>query len=97
MSVTTAGPAPAQLTVVHTSACHFCSDAAAALADLATDFALAVELVGADEPRGVTLMAAHRAAMYPLVLVDGVFFSSGRLPRKKLRKLLETRATAAVS
>ena len=29
--------------------------------------------------------------MNPLVLVDGQFFSSGRLPRKKLIKLLERR------
>jgi len=26
--------------------------------------------------------------MFPLVLVDGAFFSQGRLPRRKLRALL---------
>ncbi len=34
--------------------------------------------------------------MFPLVLVDGAFFSVGRLPRKKLRKLLVARAVVAV-
>jgi hypothetical protein len=33
--------------------------------------------------------------MNPLILVDGDFFSSGRLPRKKLTRLLEARAAAA--
>jgi len=36
-------------------------------------------------------VAVHRPAMNPLVLVDGAFFSSGRLPRKKLITLLERR------
>jgi hypothetical protein len=30
--------------------------------------------------------------MFPVVLVDGALFSVGRLPRGKLRKLLEARA-----
>jgi hypothetical protein len=36
-------------------------------------------------------MARHRAPMSPLVLLDGTFFSSGRLPRRKLEKLLKSR------
>jgi len=36
-------------------------------------------------------MRDHRAPMYPLVLLDGVLFSSGRLPRRKLARLLATR------
>jgi len=35
--------------------------------------------------------------MYPLVLVDGAFFSFGKLPRKKLRRLLERRAFGSVA
>jgi hypothetical protein len=34
--------------------------------------------------------------MFPLVLVDGAVFSTGRLPRRKLRALLVKR-TAAVN
>jgi hypothetical protein len=29
--------------------------------------------------------------MFPLVLLDGAFFSQGRLPRRKLRALLASR------
>ena len=87
-------PPPTVVTVVHSPACHFCADAQAALAQLGREFPLTVELVGAGEPRGEALAREHRAPMYPLVLVDGGFFSFGRLPRKKLRKLLEARAAA---
>ena len=85
------------ITVVHSPACHFCEDALQALAELATCYPLTVELVEAVEPRGAALVAAHRAPMFPLVLVDGVFFSFGRLPRKKLTKLLDQRRSQAVA
>lgn len=90
MSATT--PGPTVVTVVHAPACHFCDDAQHALAELAAQFGFTVELVAADDPAGVALMATHGAPMYPLVLLDGEFFSFGRLPRKKLRKRLEDRA-----
>lgn len=95
--MTPISPPPTQITLVHSPACHFCDDARAALAELGADFPLAVELLDAADPRGRRLVDLHRASMYPLVLVDGVFFSFGRLPRKKLRKLLESRADAAVA
>jgi glutaredoxin len=85
---------PTVVTVVHSPACHFCEDATETLAEIGRDFPLTVELVEAGEPRGEALVREHRAPMYPLVLVDGEFFSSGRLPRKKLRKVLEARAAA---
>jgi len=40
-------------------------------------------------PEGMLLVQRHRPAMPPAVLIDGTLFSVGRLPRKKLRKLLE--------
>ena len=89
-SPTTPAPA-ARVTVVHSPACHFCDDARTALGELAGQFPLAVELVAASDPRGAALLARHRAAMFPLVLLDGAFFSSGRLPRRKLRNTLERR------
>ena len=92
MSATTPDPAPTVVTVVHAKACHFCDDAQYALAELAVQFGFNVELVAADGPAGIALMATHRAPMYPLILIDGDFFSFGRLPRKKLRKRLEDRA-----
>lgn len=86
---------PTVITVVHAQACHFCADAEQALAAIAREYPLVVERVAAEAPRGQQLIAEHRAPMFPLVLVDAVFFSFGRLPRKKLRKLLESRRSAA--
>ena len=83
-----------RVTVVHTVACHFCDDAEAALDAIAREYPLSVEFVDASESRGEALVHQHRAGMFPLVLVDGQFFSVGRLPRKKLRKLLARRFSA---
>ncbi|HEX6208189.1 MAG TPA: glutaredoxin [Actinomycetota bacterium] len=71
--------------------CHLCADAREALATLARQFPLEVREVGASSPEGLTLVAKHRPALQPLVLVDEVFFSAGRLPRRKLRRRLERR------
>lgn len=70
-------------------ACHLCEDAAEALADLAREFPLSVREVDIGSPEGTRILALHRSPMPPAVLVDGALFSSGRLPRKKLRKYLE--------
>ena len=84
------------ITVVHAPACHFCDDARAALDRLSGDYPLVVDLVDAEGELGRTLIDVHRAPMFPLVLIDGQFFSFGRLPVKKLRKLLDARAATAV-
>jgi hypothetical protein len=80
-----------QVTVVESEACHFCEDARRVLADLAAAYPLTIETVDVRTPAGTNLMQEHRASMSPLVLVDGVFFSHGRLPRRKLLKLLTGR------
>lgn len=85
------------VTVVHSPACHFCADAEQALNELAREFPLVLDFVAAAEARGESLVREHRAPMFPLVLVDGAFFSFGRLPRKKLRRLLEARAGREVA
>lgn len=84
-------PAAAEVTVVESEACHFCDDARRVLTDLAVDFPLVVDTLDIRSEAGRQLMALHRAAMSPLVLVDGAFFSHGRLPRRKLAKLLDQR------
>jgi len=88
-----AGPAgpPTPVTVVSAPACHFCADAEIALAEIAAEYPLAVTHIDADSEQGKRLVAAARAPMYPLVLVDGAVFSWGRLPRRKLRRLLADR------
>lgn len=83
------------VTLVHSPACHFCDDAAAALAELATTHRIEVTTVALESAEGAELVARHRPGMNPLVLVDGEFFSSGRLPRKKLLRLLERGGASA--
>ena len=91
MSTHAAPTEPTRITVVESEACHFCDDAQRALSDLATRYPLTVETVDVRSGPGQRLMRVHRASMSPLVLVDGEFFSHGRLPRRKLVKLLEQR------
>ena len=84
----------ARITVVESQMCHFCEDAQRALSELAESYPLAVDTLDVRSKAGQRLMRAHRASMSPLVLVDGEFFSHGRLPRRKLTKLLEQRRIA---
>jgi glutaredoxin len=83
------------ITLVHAPACHFCADAQDALAEMGEQLPITVELVEAESPEGEELVGEHRPAMFPLVLVDGEFFSVGRLPRRKLRALLEKRTVGS--
>lgn len=86
-----AAPTPALVTVVESEACHFCADAHRVLADLAVDYPLVVDTVDIHSETGRLLMTQHRATMSPLMLLDGAFFSNGRLPRRKLAKYLTQR------
>jgi hypothetical protein len=86
-----------KITLVRATACHFCADAQEVLADLQREYPIEVDAVEMDSESGAVLVAAHRPAMFPLVLVDGAFFSAGRLPRRKLRALLATRPAVSVS
>jgi glutaredoxin len=83
---------PAQVTVVVSTGCHFCLDAHQVLHDLGQEFPLVVTQVDLRSQLGTELAQRHGAAMSPLVLLDGAFVSSGRLPRNKIRKLLARRA-----
>ena len=85
---------PTTITLVHSPACHFCTDAQAALTELGREFPIRVDLLAADSDAGQALIGAHRPAMFPLVLLDGVRFSAGRLPRRKLRTQLAAQLTA---
>lgn len=88
MSSSTPAVEPVLITVVDSEACHFCEDAHRALTALAASYPLVVHTVDVRSEAGHALMARHRAPMSPLVLLDDTFFSSGRLPRRKLEKLL---------
>lgn len=86
---------PAQVTVVHAPACHHCDDATQVLTELAASWPIDLKVVELDSTEGALLVSRHRPAMNPLVLIDGTFFSSGRLPRKKLLKVLAARGSGA--
>ena len=97
MSSSTPAVEPVRITVVESEACHFCEDAHRALEALAASYPLAVDTLDARSDAGRELIARHRAAMTPLVLIEDAFFSSGRLPRRKLEKLLRGRLSDAGS
>lgn len=80
---------PLTLTVVTAPGCHFCEDAQDAICLLAAEgFRVQLDSVDAQSDQGLRLISQHRPAMNPLVLVDGQYFSAGRLPQRKLRSLL---------
>jgi hypothetical protein len=83
-----AGIPPVVITVVEAPACHLCEDAKSTLATLAKTYRLTVQVLSISDKPGRALMDQHRAPMSPLVLLDGAYFSSGRLPRRKLEKRL---------
>lgn len=79
---------PVVVTLVDAPACHLCDDAKSALAILAQSYPMTVHVVSIGDEPGRELMQQHRAPMSPLVLLDGQYFSSGRLPRRKLERRL---------
>lgn len=90
-------PPAVSVSVVDAPACHLCEDALEVLAALATEHPLVVIRIAGGSPEGRALMARHRAPMSPLVLVDGELFSWGRLPRRKLLRLLDERLPGRVA
>jgi hypothetical protein len=79
------------VTVVRAAACHLCEEAQDVLAEAAQRWPIRVEVIEADSASGMDLVGRYRPASFPLVLIDGQFFSQGRLPRAKLRALLDAR------
>ena len=84
-----------RITVVESEACPFCEQARSSLAELAVTYPLLIDIIDARSEQGHSLMQSHRASMSPLVLLDGQFFSNGRLPRRKLTRLLDERLNDA--
>lgn len=89
---------PPRITLVTTPGCHFCDDAHRALTELSAEgAAIELELVEATSQAGLALLVQHRPPMNPLVLVDGAYFSAGRLPRRKLQALLAQSSTQSAA
>ncbi len=78
-----------RVTLVTMPGCHLCRDASETLEQLSHEFPLEVRIVQAESAEGRALIARHRPALQPLVLLEGEAFSAGRLPRRKLRRALD--------
>ena len=83
---------PLAVVVVTAPACHLCDDALQRLRAVAGPADLALRVVELESDEGRSLVVRHRPPMSPLVLVDGEFFSSGRLPQRKVEALARARA-----
>lgn len=83
-----------EVLLVTAPGCHFCEDARSGLAGLATEFGIDFREVDALSPDGFAVVERFRPTMWPVILADGELFSSGRLPRTKLRRHLERAAAA---
>jgi len=81
------------ITLLESPGCHLCADARNALEELSDSHPVSVRRVDARSPEGLELVARHRPALQPLVLVNGQPFSAGRLPRRKLQRFLAADAT----
>lgn len=79
------------VTVVRSPACHLCDAALDTLDRLRERTPLRLRVLEARSDEGQRLVAEHRAAMSPLVLLDGEFVSSGRLRTGHLLDLLRER------
>ncbi len=91
-----AGTGRAHVTIVTARGCHHCEDAGQALAEFSRFYPLTVEEFAAYSPAGEAMALEYGTGIFPLVLVDGAFFSAGRLPRNKLARLLAQRYPATI-
>lgn len=78
----------ATVTVVTATACHLCDDALRVLRELEGAGIVALRVHAASSVAGQVLIAHHRPALFPLVVVDGRFLSAGRLSRGRLDRAL---------
>lgn len=81
-----------EIMLVSASACHLCADAREALDALAREFPIEIREVDVASAEGRAIVERFRPPMPPVVLVDGMLFSFGRLPRMKLRRHMEQAA-----
>ena len=80
--------AAVQLTFVTAPGCHYCDHGRAVLDDLARRMPLETREVPLDSDEGRHLLAVHRFAFPPAVIVDGRLIAHGRLSARRLARLL---------
>lgn len=77
-----------QLTYVTAPACRYCDHGRTVLAEIAERVPLEVCEVPLDSAEGRHLLAVHRFAFPPAVIVDGRLIAHGRLSARRLARLL---------
>lgn len=83
------------VSVVTSPDCHLCNDALSLLGEFAAEGLLDLHVSSTETTQGRRLVAEHRPALFPLVVVNDEYFSAGRLSRGKLTKLLSRTALPA--
>lgn len=84
---------PLEVVVVRYPACHLCEEAIEALTGMSQTHPLEIRVVEIDSDEGRSMVAEHRPTLSPAVVIDGRLFSSGRLPRKKLQRMLNEKGS----
>jgi glutaredoxin len=83
-----------QILVLTREQCHWCDEAKAVLARLATVYDLSVDTLDMTTPQGEALALQSGVLFPPGVFLDGAVFSYGRLSERKLRQELERRRSS---
>lgn len=79
---------PFVVTYVTAPACHLCDHGRQVLDELARRVPLEVTDVDLHSDQGRQLLATHRFAFPPAVIVDGRLIAHGRLSARRLARLL---------
>ena len=86
-----------EITLLTQHDCTPCEAAKDILARLGHEYPLRIREIGLGTPEGQRLAAAAGVLFAPGVLLDGRFFSYGRLSERKLRRMLSRRGNAQES
>ncbi len=78
-----------QVLVLTSVGCHLCEDAKEGLTELASEYPMEIREVDLASAEGASLAERYHPPLPPAVIVNDNLFSSGRLPRRKMRKMLE--------
>jgi len=79
---------PVTVTYVTAPACHLCDHGRQVLDELGRHLPLQVVEIDLDSDQGRQLLATHRFAFPPAVIVDGTLVAHGRLSARRLARLL---------
>lgn len=83
-----------RVTLLTQAHCGFCEQAQETLERLAREYPLTLTSVNLASAEGHQLALKHGIIFAPGVLLDGAFFSYGRLSERKLRRALAARLEA---